>query len=109
MRKRKYNAKKTNVDNIRFDSNKEGRRYSTLKLMQSTGLISLLEMQVRFKIEIGGVKVCYDTGRQMVYVADFCYEEGGKAIIEDTKGVRTQVYKMKKALMRAMGYEILET
>jgi hypothetical protein len=38
-------------------------------------------------------------GREIVYKADFVYYQDGKMIVEDTKGFRTDVYKLKKRLM----------
>lgn len=96
-----------------FASHHEVKRYRELKLMQRAGEIRGLQVHPRFYIEINGVPVRYDTGRQMAYEADFCYyrTDTGERIIEDVKmqsGHRTEVYKMKKALMRAMGNEIVE-
>ena len=51
--------------------------------------------------------------RQLRYEADFEYIEcdTGRTVIEDVKmssGHRTGVYKLKRAMMRAMGHEIEE-
>ena len=111
---RKYRNQTEVVDNIKFASLKEARRYRELKLMEKAGLISKLILQPRFPISIGGVKIMmlskryHKQGRQLVYVADFQYEENGKIIIEDTKGHLTEGYKIKRALMLAMGFEIIE-
>lgn len=40
-----------------------------------------------------------DYGREIRYEADFVYKENGKTIVEDVKGYRTQVYKLKRRLM----------
>ena len=32
----------------------------------------------------------------MKYIADFQYVENGETVVEDVKGFRTEVYKMKK-------------
>ena len=106
MRGRYPNVKRTTVGNVKFASQGEGRRYSQLLLMQRAEVISELKLQVRFPITIGGVDVIYDSGRQMSYVADFTYVEEGKVVIEDFKGHQTQVFKMKRALMKAMGHTI---
>jgi hypothetical protein len=37
--------------------------------------------------------------RECNYIADFVYEQDGKTIVEDTKGVRTPDYIIKKKLM----------
>jgi len=100
----KYGNVKTVVDGIIFDSKKEATRYGVLKLMESGGLIRNLRLQVPYKIRVNRVHVC-------TYRADFVYEEkfhnGWKEIVEDTKGVKTPVYNLKKKLMKAaLGIEI---
>ena len=80
-------------------------RYKELALMQRVGQISGLELQPRYLCEIGDVLIC-------AYVADFRYrdEGGGALVVEDVKGFKTPVYKLKKKLVEAIyGLEILET
>ena len=109
-KRQKYGAKATTVDGVRFASKKEARRYGVLKLMQRAGEISGLQLQVRYKLEIAGCPILFDSGRQATYVADFVYRtRAGDVVIEDAKGMRTALYKMKKAIMRAMGHSITET
>lgn len=99
----KYRNRKTVVDGVTFDSQKEARRYSELKLLERAGSITSLELQPRFPIVVNGVKVCK-------YVADFGYvDQIGSPVIEDVKGVKTPMYNLKKKLMRAVhGIEIVE-
>jgi len=60
-------------------------------------------LQVNYPIEHKDIKICS-------YRADFVYVQGGKTITEDCKGFRTDVYLLKKKLMKAFyGIEILET
>lgn len=94
----KYNAKKTTVDGIVFDSAWEAKRYSTLKVMEKSGDIQDLELQVPFVLEVNGVKVC-------TYKADFVYQQEGAKVVEDAKGVKTPEYNLKKKLMKAV-YDI---
>lgn len=90
----KYHAKKTVVDGIIFQSRKEAKRYQELKLMQRAGLISDLRRQVKYEL------IPKQQGERAVsYIADFVYTENGKTVVEDVKGVRTPVYKIKKKLM----------
>ena len=91
----KYGAVKTTVDGIRFDSKKEAARYGVLKLLLRAGKITNLLRQPEFPITINGVKC----GK---YVADFSYVEGGKHVVEDVKGMKTAVYKLKKRIVEAM-------
>jgi len=91
----KYHATKTIVDNIKFDSKKEAKRYSELKLLQRGGEIFDLELQVPY-ILIKKSKY----GRDIKYIADFVYKDkSGRVVVEDSKGVKTDIYKLKKRLM----------
>ena len=101
----KYHAKRTEIDGIKFASKKEANRYQELKLMEKAGAIHDLQMQVPFPLI---KKSSY--GREIKYYADFVYYEGDRMIVEDTKGFRTDVYKLKKRLMAEIyGIEIKET
>lgn len=97
----KYNSRKTVVDGITFDSKKEAKRYEELKKMEQEGLIQGLELQVPFElvpsftIVIDGKK---KKRRNMKYIADFVYYENGNKVVEDVKGRKTDVYKLKKKL-----------
>lgn len=106
----KYRNEKVTVFGQKFDSKKEGERYIYLLARERRGEISKLRLQPEYDIVIRGVAVKFDNGRQMRYRADFEYVDNKTAttIIEDVKGMKTPVYKIKKALMRAMGYEIRE-
>lgn len=104
----KYNNTKTMVDGIKFDSKREATRYSELKLLERAGMITDLVLQHEFelipKYEINGRKV-----RGIKYIADFQYTENGKTVIEDAKGMLTDVYKIKKKLFESKyGIEIRE-
>lgn len=93
----KYHAEKTEVDGIIFDSRKEAKRYAELKQMEQAGAINNLKLQPRFLLQepfmCDGKKE-----RKIEYVADFQYDLGGKTIVEDVKGEKTQVYKLKRKL-----------
>lgn len=101
----KYRNVKTVVDGITFDSKKEAARYQELKLMERAKEIYNLELQPKFPICIEGKKV-------FEYRADFRYwvdGVGGRYIVEDVKGVKTDVYKLKKKCVEAAyGIEITE-
>ena len=101
-RKSKYNAQRTVVDGITFASKKEAKRYAELKLMEKAGRIQNLQRQVRFDLKVNGVQICH-------YIADFTYGDP-LFCVEDTKGYRTPIYKLKKTLMLALrGITIRET
>lgn len=108
----KYHNKLTEVDGITFHSKKEARRWGELKLLQKAKKISGLERQVKFSLDINGEHICN-------YFADFCYvstkgdffvpNPAPYKIVEDVKGVRTPLYRLKAKLMKAIhGIEIQE-
>ena len=104
----KYKNKKVVVDNILFDSKKEANYYTKLKILRDAGKITDLKLQKKFvlqdKFTLNG-----KTYRAITYVADFVYKDDKGMHVVDTKGYRTQVYKIKKKLfMKRFGIEIEE-
>lgn len=95
----KYHSKKVKVDGIEFDSKKEAKRYQELKILKSAGVIECLELQKVFELQ-PSFKKNGKTYRKITYKADFSYfdNEKGKYIIEDVKGFKTEVYKLKKKM-----------
>ena len=105
----KYRARKTTVDGITFDSRKEADRYIVLKGMEEDGLIEDLRRQVRYEL-VPAFDVDGTHYRPVFYVADFVYVEDGKEVVEDVKGVATDVYKLKSKLFaRRYGMSVKET
>lgn len=105
----KYRARKTTVDGITFDSRKEADRYLVLKGMEEDGSIEDLRRQVRYEL-VPAFDVDGKHYRPVFYVADFVYVEDGKTVVEDVKGVRTDVYRLKSKLFaRRYGMSIKET
>ena len=103
----KYNAKKTVIDGIEFDSAKEAKRYAKLRALEDAGKIQGLSLQVPFDLlpsfECDGVKY-----RGMRYIADFVYCRDGKQVVEDCKGFKTAEYKLKKKLMAYVNHINIE-
>lgn len=98
-RQHKYRAKRTRVDGVKFASKKEANRYGELKLEERAGFVSTIVLQPRFKISVNGQHICD-------YVADFSYcrhHANGDSfrVVEDVKGMKTPVYKLKKKLVEA--------
>jgi hypothetical protein len=93
----KYFNVKTTIDGVVFDSKKEAARYQELKLLARAGKIDHLELQPVFLLTVNGQRI----GK---YIADFRYFdcERERTIIEDAKGMRTDVYKLKKKLVQAL-------
>nr|UVX87047.1 MAG: Protein of unknown function (DUF1064) [Bacteriophage sp.] len=105
----KYHAKKTVVDGVTFDSKREANRYLVLKGMEKDGTIKDLRRQVRYEL-IPAFDVDGRHYRPVYYVADFVYVENGKEVVEDVKGMITDVYKLKSKLFaRRYGKVIKET
>lgn len=90
----KYRNKKVIVEDYVFDSKKEGNRYKELRLLERAGEISNLELQPRFLLQ-DSFKKNGRTFRKIEYIADFKYIENGKTIVEDVKGMQTDVFKLK--------------
>ena len=106
----KYGNRKTEVDGILFDSKHEAHRWIELKYMERAGLIRDLQRQVPFEL----IPVIRNQAGKVVeraskYVADFTYYEKDKLVVEDAKGIKTDVYKLKKKiLLWRYGLEIRE-
>lgn len=101
----KYKNKKTQVDMYVFDSAREAKRYKELKLLERVGEISNLELQPRFILQ-DSFKKNGRTYRKIEYVADFKYIEKGKIIVEDVKGIQTDVFKIKHKLFEKIYPEL---
>ena len=110
--KSKYKAKKVKVDGMIFDSKKEYNRWLELKAYEDAGRISDLERQVKFNLipaahepdivgPKGGIKRGKLIERECNYIADFVYVDAvsGERVVEDTKGMRTPDYTIKRKLM----------
>ena len=95
----KYRNKKVVIDNILFDSKKEARRYKELKLMEEAGLITNLVLQPKYEV-LKSFKRRGKTHTKIEYIADFRYfdNERQAEVIEDVKGVSTDVFNIKKKL-----------
>lgn len=98
-RRQKYNAQKTVVDGITFDSKAEATYYYTLKLKKLAGEILWFVRQVPFDLP-GGI----------TYRLDFLVvERDGTINLYDVKGMRTKEYIIKKKQVEALyGVKIIE-
>lgn len=107
----KYKNQKVVFMGIEFDSQLEANRYADLVLMQRAGEISELRRQVEYELipsqrepdtvgPRGGVKPGKVIERAVYYIADFVYKDKqGNTVVEDTKGVKTPDYTIKRKLM----------
>ncbi|MBQ0066830.1 MAG: DUF1064 domain-containing protein [Phascolarctobacterium sp.] len=94
----KYHSRKTTIDGITFDSRKEANYYCQLRMLLKGKVIKGFRRQVKFELQEGytrnGEKV-----RPIYYVADFVVEYKDRVEVVDVKGMRTDVYKLKKKLL----------
>jgi len=97
LRRSKYGAKRVQFDGINFHSIAEANRYAWLSVLAMKGEIRQLELQPEYKLAVNGLKICS-------YRADFKYIDAktGCEIVEDVKGYPTPIYKLKKALVKAI-------
>jgi hypothetical protein len=100
------NTPTTNAKGQRFDSRKEADYAAVLEARQALGDITNLRRQVAFPL------LCPFEDRSVMvsfYVADFCYLEHGVRHVVDVKGLRTQMYRLKKKWLRLQdGIEVEE-
>lgn len=101
----KYNNKKVIVEDYVFDSIQESRRYKELKLLERAGKIQNLELQPHFLLQ-DSFKKNGKTFRKIEYIADFKYIENGKTIVEDVKGIQTEVFKIKHKIFEKIYPEL---
>ena len=112
LKRAKYRNNKIVFDNATFDSMKEYRRYLDLLSMQMAGEIKDLRRQVKYILipaqrepdtvgKRGGIKKGKLLEREVAYFADFVYTDvkTGEEIVEDTKGIRTTDYILKRKMM----------
>ena len=106
----KYSNQKVTIDGETFDSKREAKRYCELKLLERAGEIRHLRRQEKFLLIPSQYEEVVDAKgkpkqkcieRECVYIADFVYQDArtGELVVEDTKGVRTKEYIIKRKLM----------
>ena len=101
----KYGNTKIRVDGRLFDSKAEAARWQELQLLERAGEITELERQVEYEL------IPKQKGERAVkYIADFRYvDNDGKTVVEDTKGVKTPAWIIKRKLMlRVHGIRVRE-
>lgn len=95
VKKSKWKSRKVELDGIVFDSANEAKRYQILKADERLGKIKNLERQVSYPFFEDG-KLCF------TYKSDFNYTTAeGENVVEDVKGMPTDVYILKKKLIEA--------
>ena len=116
MKKNKYNVDNTKkgkasrtVNGHLFMSKKESLRYKELLELEKKGAISELELQPRFTLQIAFTDNDGNQHRKIEYVADFKYLVGKdkQFTVEDVKGWKTEIYKLKKKLFLYSNQDVL--
>jgi hypothetical protein len=95
----KYNARKTVIDGIEFDSRREAERYQELQILERAGYIKGLKIHPIYTL-IDGFEYRGKRERPIKYEGDFQYVENGEIVCEDVKGVRTKVFMLKQKLFK---------
>ena len=109
--KPKYGSQKAERGTIRFDSQKEARRYDELMVMLRAGIISDLRLQPQFTLQESYITETGERIRAIRYTADFSYKFGDKLVVEDVKSkpTRTKEYLRNRKFMRSkFGIDIQE-
>lgn len=98
----KYGNTQVTVGGIVFDSQKEAYRWCELQMLERGKAIRDLQRQVPYQL----IPAQRDENGQLIeravnYIADFVYTDcrTGKTIVEDTKGMKTKDYIIKRKLM----------
>jgi len=110
QKKSKYHNTKVEYNGIKFDSIKEMKTYQLLEYRQKIGEIKELKLQVPYEL-IPKYKMNDKTIRKTQYIADFTYisTKDNKLHVVDTKGFKTDVYRLKKKMFEYQyGIEIEE-
>jgi len=92
--KNKYRNTKNTFLGERFDSLLERDRWIFLKQCEKDGLITELKRQERIQLYCNEKHICD-------YIADFVFMKDGEVQIQDTKGILTDVFKLKAKLYEA--------
>jgi hypothetical protein len=97
MARNKYGNQSVALDGKILDSKAEARRYQELKLLHEAGVIHKLVVHPRYTLlepfECKGIRY-----RGISYEADFTYTEDGVEVVEEIKGAKTQVWRLKEKL-----------
>ena len=96
----KYNARKTVVDGIKFDSKMESQMYQQLKVLEKAGVIKNLKLQPEITLQPAFEDYTGKKTRAIKYRADFSFYDNDldRFRVVDCKGYKTAVYKLKKKM-----------
>lgn len=100
-RKHKYGAKKVVTEDGTFDSKREAKDWGDLKIRQMAGEIVGLVNQHQNKDQCTFLLHGRDGSTVCKYIVDFVYQENGRMVAHDSKGMSTPVYSLKRKLFIA--------
>jgi hypothetical protein len=113
----RYNNKKVENEDGKFDSKKEYQRWLFLKEAESQGKITNLQKQVKFELIPAVIEEYVEhlktkdkiktrtLQRAITYTADACYYKDGEYVVEDCKispKVKPEKYVLKAKMMFAL-------
>lgn len=104
----KYRNVKIVIDGEKFDSKREANHWHLLKLREKAGEIYHLQRQVPFDLLCPTDVSLGETAVVAQYIADMTYMEQTQRHVVDTKGVRTQIYKLKKKWLELQDGVVIE-
>lgn len=90
----KYHSTPAERGELRFDSQKEARRYDELMVMLRAGIISDLRLQQQFTLQESYMTETGERIRAVRYTADFSYKFGSKLVVEDVKSAPTRTKRI---------------
>ena len=93
----KYGNRKTQIDNVVFDSYVEAERYLFLKARMQAREITGLALQPKYELQ-PSFKRNGKTVKAITYTADFEYFEGETCVVEDVKGFETQQFRLRQKM-----------
>ena len=104
----KFNARKTLVDGISFDSKHESEIWLELKMEQHAGAITGLQHHREFVLTVVDIRDG-QLRRICEFTPDFVYYRNGVLEVKEAKGVRTRDYVIRRKLFEAQyGITVIE-
>jgi len=108
----KYRNTPTIIGAEKYRSKREAAKHQDLLLLQRAGKITSLQREVPYVLA-AGVKIAGEPRARpaLRYVADFVWIDAatGARVVADAKGVQTDVYRVKKHLMKTThGIDVVE-
>lgn len=97
----KYNAKRTPCQHGHSHaSGKEARRCAELHLLLRAGKIDALVVEPTYILALDGDPIIMGNGHKARYRPDFTYQENGRTVAEEIKGIIVRDFPLRAALFR---------